>query len=96
MILVYDVCNEMSFLALDYWYDAIQKCASEDIIIYLLGNKSDLTKASPSLRRVEKERALNFVRKYNIAHWSECSAKENFNIMETFTKFYKGIYIFID
>ena len=40
--IVYDISNESSFNNLDYWYNCIKDSADSDIIIYLIGNKSDL------------------------------------------------------
>lgn len=88
--LVYDINNEMSFAALDFWYDSIRKSSSDDIVIYLLGNKSDLALEDNTLRKVSKETAVEFVKRNNIYHWTECSAKNNINIKDTFKSFYKS------
>ena len=40
--IVYDLTNEISFRNLDYWYNFIKEGADTNIIIYLIGNKSDL------------------------------------------------------
>ncbi len=40
--LVYDVTNESSFRNLNYWYENIRNSTDNDIVIYLIGNKSDL------------------------------------------------------
>jgi hypothetical protein len=80
----------MSYSALDFWYESIKKSSSEDIVIYLLGNKSDLALEDSSLRKVSKESAIEFVKRNNIYHWTECSAKSNINIKDTFKSFYKS------
>lgn len=80
----------MSFSALDYWIDCIKKATSEDIVIYLVGNKSDLALEDRTLRKVSKEQAIDFVKRYNLYHWTECSAKSNINIKDTFKSFYKS------
>lgn len=89
-MLVYDINSEMSFSALDYWIDCIKKATSEDIVIYLVGNKSDLALEDRTLRKVSKEQAIDFVKRYNLYHWTECSAKSNINIKDTFKSFYKS------
>jgi len=91
-LLVYDINNEMSFSALEFWYDCIKKSSSDDIVIYLIGNKSDLALEDRSLRKVSKESAIEFVKKNNLYHWTECSAKNNINIKDTFKSFYKSKY----
>jgi GTPase SAR1 family protein len=89
--LVYDVTSEASFNTLDYWYDSITKSTNDDIVVYLVGNKSDLTVGSEAQpRKVSKEQALDLTKKYNLNGWTECSAKDNINIKETFVSFYKS------
>lgn len=94
-LLVYDINNEMSFSALEFWIDCIRKSSSDDIVIYLIGNKSDLALEDRSLRKVSKETAIDFVKKHNLYHWTECSAKNNINIKDTFKSFYKSKYSII-
>ena len=88
--LVYDVTSEMSFKNLDYWYESIKNSADSDIIIYLIGNKSDLIYEQG--RMVNKQEAINVVKEHNLQGYAECSAKTNENILETFRLFYTSIY----
>ena len=88
--LVYDVTSEMSFKNLNFWYESIKNSADNDIVIYLIGNKSDLIYEEG--RMVNKQEAINFVRTNNIQGYAECSAKTNENILETFRLFYTSIY----
>lgn len=90
---MYDINSELSFKALEYWYESIKKVSEEDISIYMLGNKLDLALEDRNLRKVSKDQAMEFYRAHpNISYWTECSAKKNFNIKETFKSFYKEIY----
>ena len=88
--LVYDVTSEMSFKNLNYWYESIKNSADSDIVIYLIGNKSDLIYEQG--RMVNKQEAINFVKDHNLQGYAECSAKTNENILETFRLFYTSIY----
>ena len=88
--IVYDVTNESSFDNLNFWYDCIRNATDEDLIIYLIGNKSDLIYEQG--RMVPKEKAINFVKMKNLHGYAECSAKNNENVIETFKSFYKTIY----
>ena len=88
--IVYDISNESSFKNLDYWYNCIKDAVDEQIIIYLIGNKSDLIYEEG--RVVKKMDAMEFVKKHNLQGYSECSAKNNENIQETFKLFYTTIY----
>ena len=42
IILVYSIIEEESFNNLDYWYNTIKDKCSEDIVLAIVGNKSDL------------------------------------------------------
>jgi small GTP-binding protein len=88
--IVYDISDESSFNHLLYWYNYIKDAADEDIIIYLIGNKSDLIYEEG--RAVKKKVAIEFANKYKLQGYAECSAKNNENIQETFKKFYNLIY----
>ena len=88
--IVYDISNESSFKNLEYWYKCIMDAADNDIVIYLIGNKSDLIYEEG--RAVKKMDAIDFVKSKNLQGYSECSAKNNENIQETFKLFYTSIY----
>ena len=76
---------------MEYWYDSIKKATGDDIVIYLVGNKYDLiNRRGSGLRQITRERAFEFTKKHGLQGWSECSAKENLNIKETFISFYKS------
>ena len=88
--IVYDISNESSFTHLNYWYNCLRDAADNDIIIFLIGNKSDLIYEEG--RAVKKKDAIDFINKYQLQGYAECSAKNNENIKETFEKFYKMLY----
>ena len=88
--IVYDISNESSFNHLNYWYNCIKDAADNDIIIFLIGNKSDLIYEEG--RDVKKKDAIDFANKYKLQGYAECSAKNNENILETFKDFYNIIY----
>ena len=88
--IVYDISNESSFNHLSYWYNCIKDVAEKDIVIYLIGNKSDLIYEEG--RAVKKKDAIEFVNKNKLQGYAECSAKNNENIRETFEIFYKLLY----
>ena len=88
--IVYDISNESSFNHLNYWYNCIKDAADKDIVIYLIGNKSDLIYEEG--RAVKKKDAIEFANKYGLQGYEECSAKNNENIKQTFEKFYNLLY----
>ncbi|XP_048623500.1 ras-related protein RABH1c isoform X2 [Brassica napus] len=82
-IVVYDVANRQTFLNIPKWIDDVhrERGGSGDVIIVLVGNKTDLVdKRQVSISEGEekgKEHGVMFI---------ETSAKENFNIKALFRK----------
>lgn len=64
-LLVYDVCNEKSFDEMTEWLHELKSKAqapgADDLIIHVVGTKSDLLRDDPSLRQIPLERAVSFV-----------------------------------
>ena len=90
IILVYDISNRDTFINVKKWSNHIKDSADKDVCVLLVGNKSDLALEDRSLRKVAKDSAIEFVKKHNLYHWTECSAKNNINIKDTFKSFYKS------
>jgi len=81
-IIVYDITNKESFKSIDKWIDDCDNCCNDNLIIALVGNKSDLSrerKVSEEDGRKLKER----YNKYNIEFY-ESSALNGYNIEEIF------------
>lgn len=75
VLLFFDVTNENSFDNINSWINNI-KDNSNDIMIYLIGNKIDLPE-----RKISKERAEELANSFNIKYF-EVSCKFNINISE--------------
>lgn len=90
VLLVYDVTNEDSFEAIDFWLSSLRSCIDENIIIYLLGNKFDLVRDRPNLRKIKAVQAYDYAQRNMIYLSTECSAKDNINIKNMFESFYMG------
>ena len=86
--IVYDITNESSFDAIDYWYEQIKLSSNDDIIIYLLGNKIDLN----NNRIISRNSGLDKAKKMGMDKFAEVSAKTKENLMEIFREFYMEIY----
>lgn len=86
-MIVYDITDPNSFKGLDYWIDSIRKFNSDNIVIYLLGNKSDLGE-----NLIFPDEISSFKSKNNLNYDFLVSAKDNTNIMGMFKQFYKEIY----
>ncbi len=87
-LVVYDISDRDSFNSLSYWIESIKKYNSDNVIIYLIGNKSDL-----DLRIISKEEIDILKKSEQLESYYEVSAKLNKNIEEMFKSFCKDIYI---
>lgn len=91
--LVFDLTSYKSFDNLDFWIDSIKNSTSENIMIYLMGNKADLIK-NESSRKISKEQIAHFLNaNSNIIKYFECSAKTKSNLVEPFEDLCKGNFI---
>lgn len=77
--LVYDVTNRESFLNVQSWADECKSQCPSSAVLYLIGNKVDLSEN----RTVSYEEGKSIAEK-NSMKFSETSAKEFYNIKETF------------
>ena len=64
----------------------------EDIVIYLVGNKADLTMSNMRLRKTTRDEAVKFSRTKKFQGFGECSALNNVNIKDVFKSFYNNLY----
>lgn len=75
VILVFDLTQRETFVKLEYWLEDIRINAPEDIIIVLVGNKSDLA----DTRKVTYKEASEFAQKKKI-EYIEVSARMGNNV----------------
>ena len=75
MIFVYDLTRKSTFDKLEFWKDEVRNFADEDVIVSLVGNKSDMA----DQRQVKQEEGEAMVRKNNFSFFFELSAKEDPN-----------------
>ena len=88
IIIVCAIDNKDSFNSLNGWIENIKdNLPNETIPIFLMANKCDIE----DTREVPREKLKELSQAYNI-DFVECSAKENVNIEETFTKMINDIY----
>jgi Ras-related protein Rab-2A len=79
-----------SFENLNDWIKEVRNSCSQDVQLFLIGNKSDI---SPSQREVTFEEALEFKQKNNLLYFTETSAKSGENIEKLFLDASKFIYL---
>ena len=86
--IVYDITRKSSFDNIDKWIGDLKNNGDENMIVYLVGNKSDLN----DMREVRKDEAMTKSEKFNIA-FSETSALYGDNIHKIFQDLMEKVYI---
>jgi Rab family protein len=92
-LLVYDVTNEKSFINAAKWLDDLRENAEPDIIIMLVGNKTDLCEKNPNCRKVPTETARVFAQSHSML-FEETSAVTVSRVREAFENLLQEIYNF--
>ena len=86
ILLLYDITKMTSFENIREWIRDIKEEVSEKAIIFLIGNKIDLT----DNRKISKEKGEELAEEYKIPFF-EASAKSGENVDEVFKALYKKI-----
>lgn len=86
-LLVYDISKQVTFENVERWLNELRDHADSNIVIMLVGNKSDLR----HLRAVSTEEAAQFAEKHNLS-FIETSALESTNVEEAFQQILTEIY----
>ena len=86
-LLVYDITRKSTFENIDNWLIDLRTNADKDILILLIGNKSDLS----DKREISEEEARTKAEQYNIA-FLETSAKSGDNVDKAFTQLIEQVY----
>ena len=79
-LLVYDITNKDSFIEIkDYWMDLVKENGPEQVIMYIVGNKYDLSEKEG----VSEEEVRKYAQSQSISLWFT-SAKDSTGIDELF------------
>ena len=89
VFLCFDLTRESTFDNLRSWLDDIRAHASENIIVYLIGSKSDLVEQ----REVTKEMARSFCDGQRIDKYFETSSVTGLNVETVFSMAAKDMYV---
>lgn len=81
-IVVYDVTNRESFKSTSKWVEDVRAERGNEVIIALVGNKTDLN----DKREVSTEEGEQRAKEYNNVMFLETSAKAGHNVMPLFKK----------
>ena len=79
IILIYDITNPITFENITHWVSQVREEASQNVVIYLIGNKIDLSNE----RNVSTEEGKELAEKLGLP-FNETSAFDGTNINETF------------
>ena len=89
IFVVFSLDSLESFNRVNQWIDEIKENNSEEYILVLVGNKSDLTRP----RKIEKEVIENYCKRNEIENYFEASAKSGENVHEIFKNVVKQLFI---
>jgi Ras-related protein Rab-2A len=87
VLLVYDATARHTFENCSTWLDEIRQNSASDVVIYLVGNQSDLITSGGENREVTAEEAQAFVKTHSLNGFKETSARSGVNINEAFNEF---------
>ena len=79
VILIYDITSIQTFDNVKTWISQIKEQSSQDIVIYIVGNKTDMEEE----RKIKTEEGKKLADEYGFP-FIETSAKSGLNINETF------------
>jgi small GTP-binding protein len=82
VILVFDLANHKSFEDLGEWLNDVQVLCPPNVVVQLVGNKSDLSAA----RCVSASDAQTFATRHGVSFYLETSAKGGDNVSEAFLR----------
>lgn len=86
-LLVYDICKDSSFQNLEKWFKELREHADPQIVVMLIGNKTDLK----HLRTIKTEEGAKYAQLQKIA-FIETSAFDSSNIDMAFERILNEIY----
>lgn len=86
---MYDVTREKTFENLNRWITALKDNAEPDLKIILVGNKVDLVRSNPAMRKVTREEAMKFA-KDNDLLFEETSVELAVNVADVFERLLQG------
>ncbi|CUM64579.1 uncharacterized protein PRCAT00002186001 [Priceomyces carsonii] len=81
-VICYDITNKKSFINLEKWVNDVKLERGDDVIIVIVGNKSDLS----NKRQVSVEECEALSKKIGAKFFIETSTKANYNVKLLFKK----------
>lgn len=99
-LLVFDISRKNTFLSATSWLHDLRQIAEENIVVVLVGNKSDLAssstvsgdEAAQNQRQVTKEEAEEWCKANGVMQYVETSAKSGEGVERAFLEVAERIY----
>jgi len=91
-LLVFDISRRPTFAHVTDWLNDLRQIAEPDIVVVLVGNKSDLTLGDENKREVTKEEAEEWARANGVLEYVETSAKSGEGVEMAFGRVAERIY----
>lgn len=99
-MLVFDISRRNTFASVTAWLHDLRQIAEDDIVVVLVGNKSDLAASSTvsgdqsaaNKRQVTREEAEEWCRENKVMQYVETSAKSGENVERAFLEVAERIY----
>jgi small GTP-binding protein len=95
-LLVFDISRRSTFLHVMDWLNDLRAIAEPDIVVVLVGNKSDLAAGEENQREVTKEEAEEWARTNRVLEYVETSAKNGDGVEMAFGRVAERIYMNIE
>jgi len=91
-LLVFDISRRPTFEHAIDWLNDLRQIAEPDIVVVLVGNKSDLAQGDENKREVTRQEAEAWARKNGVLEYVETSAKSGEGVELAFGRVAERIY----
>lgn len=95
-LLVFDISRRPTFEHVTDWLHDLRQIAEPDIVVVLVGNKSDLAVGEENQREVTVEEAEAWAKKNGVQEYVETSAKSGEGVENAFARVAERIYMNIE
>jgi len=95
-LLVFDISRKPTFSHVMDWLNDLRQIAEPDIVVVLVGNKSDLAEGDDNQREVTKDEAEEWAKRNGVLEYVETSAKSGEGVEQAFSRVAERIYMNIE